>query len=118
MAAERGVDTGGGWRRNRGREGPGVVKVLIRLRTADRSSAGRCGSHVRHEVCSPERPSLDEKAGEINKYLAIGLSRRAIAKLCGCSPTTLYAWLKLRRPEVLETKKGDACNPAEGAQVE
>lgn len=48
-----------------------------------------------------ERLSLDEKAAEIDKYLAIGLNRRAVAKLCECSPNTLYTWLRRRRPEVL-----------------
>ena len=48
-----------------------------------------------------ERLSLDEKAQEIDKYLAMGLNRRAIAKLCECSPNTLYTWLRRRRPEVL-----------------
>lgn len=48
-----------------------------------------------------EKLGLDEKAGEIDKYLALGLNKRAIAKLCGCSPNTLYNWLKRRRPEVL-----------------
>lgn len=48
-----------------------------------------------------ERLSLDEKAAEIDKYLALGLNRRAIAKLCACSPNTLYTWLRRRRPAVL-----------------
>lgn len=54
------------------------------------------------------RLSLDEKASEIDKYLAIGLNRRAIAKLCECSPNTLYTWLRRRRPAVLE-KEEQAC---------
>lgn len=52
-------------------------------------------------VGEAERLSLDGKAAEIDKYLALGLNRRAIAKLCECSPTTLYAWLKRRRPGVI-----------------
>lgn len=48
-----------------------------------------------------ERLSLDEKADEIDKYIKIGLNRRAIAKLCACSPTTLYTWLRRRRPTVM-----------------
>ena len=34
-------------------------------------------------------------------FLALGLNRRAIAKLCGCSPNTFYRWLQRRRPELL-----------------
>lgn len=47
------------------------------------------------------RLALDDKANEIDKYLALGLNRRAIAKLCGCSPNTLYTWLRRRRPDVI-----------------
>ena len=39
------------------------------------------------------RVKLDDKADEIRRYLSIGLSKRAIAKLVACSPTTLYDWL-------------------------
>ena len=49
-----------------------------------------------------ERLALDDKADEIDKYLALGLNKRAIAKLCGCSPTTLYDWLKRRRPGMVQ----------------
>jgi DNA invertase Pin-like site-specific DNA recombinase len=48
------------------------------------------------------RLTLDGKANEIDKYLAFGLNRRAIAKLCGCSPNTLYTWLRRRRPAAME----------------
>lgn len=47
-----------------------------------------------------EKLSLDPKAAEIDRYLALGLNRRAISKLCGCSPTTFYSWLRRRRPEM------------------
>jgi len=50
------------------------------------------------------RLSLDAKAAEIDKYLAIGLNKRAIAKLCACSPGTLYSWLERRRPAVLDSQ--------------
>ncbi|NMG17718.1 recombinase family protein [Aromatoleum bremense] len=55
-----------------------------------------------------ERLSLDNKATEIDKYLVIGLNRRAIAKLCGCSPNTLYTWLRRRRPEAMAKEIVDA----------
>ena len=45
-----------------------------------------------------DRLALDDKADEIDKYLKLGLNKRAISKLCGCSPTTLYDWLRRRRP--------------------
>ncbi len=51
-----------------------------------------------------ERLGLDAKAAEIDKYLAIGLNKRAIAKLCECSPGTLYTWLERRRPVIIGSK--------------
>lgn len=45
-----------------------------------------------------ERLSLDDKAAEIDRYLKLGLNKRSIAKLCNCSPQTLYDWIKRRRP--------------------
>ena len=41
---------------------------------------------------------LDAKAAEIKGYLAKGISKRAIAKLVDCSPSTLYDWLARRKP--------------------
>jgi transposase len=43
---------------------------------------------------------LDAKTEEIRRYLALGLSKRAIAKLVRCSPTTLYGWLARRQVRV------------------
>jgi transposase len=40
---------------------------------------------------------LDAKAIEIKGYLAKGISKRAIAKLVDCSPSTLYDWLERRK---------------------
>lgn len=40
---------------------------------------------------------LDDKAAEIKGYLAKGISKRAIAKLVDCSPSTLYDWLERRK---------------------
>lgn len=49
-----------------------------------------------------ERVKLDAHEDEIRRYLAKGISRRAIAKLVDCAPSTLYAWLDRRnlRPRV------------------
>lgn len=45
-----------------------------------------------------ESLTLDSRAAEIDKYLNLKLNKRAIAKLLECSPTTLHAWIKRRRP--------------------
>lgn len=39
---------------------------------------------------------LDSKEAEIRGYLAKGISKRSIAKLIECSPSTLYDWLARR----------------------
>ena len=39
---------------------------------------------------------LDEKEAEIRGYLAQGISKRAIANLVECSPSTLYQWMERR----------------------
>jgi transposase-like protein len=38
------------------------------------------------------RRKLDAKEGEIQGYLAKGISKRSIAKLVECTPSTLYDW--------------------------
>jgi transposase len=40
---------------------------------------------------------LDDRETEIRAYLAKGISKRAIAKLVDCSPSTLYDWLARRK---------------------
>jgi DNA invertase Pin-like site-specific DNA recombinase len=43
------------------------------------------------------RLKLDAKEAEIRGYLAKGISKRSIAKLVDCSPSTLYEWLARRK---------------------
>lgn len=42
------------------------------------------------------RVKLDDRAEEIRRYLTKGISKRAIAKLVDCAPSTLYDWLARR----------------------
>ena len=70
------------------------TKEALRQRKASGTRLGRTPGKA-------ERLALDAKAAEIDRYLAIGLNKRAIAKLCECSPGTLYAWLERRRPTVM-----------------
>ena len=42
------------------------------------------------------RVKLDDRAEEIRCYLTKGISKRAIAKLVDCAPSTLYDWLARR----------------------
>ena len=40
---------------------------------------------------------LDDRRAEIVDYLNKGVSKRSVAKILGCSPTTLYSWILRRR---------------------
>ena len=82
-----------------------IEREFISLRTtealAKRKAAGQ--PLGRPKGSRAPRVKLDERADEIQRYLAIGLSKRAIAKLVECSPTTLYDWLARRNVRVSPT---------------
>ena len=40
-----------------------------------------------------KKHKLDAQADKIGQYLKLGLDKRAIAKLVGCAPNTLYKWI-------------------------
>lgn len=71
------------------------ISARTREALAKRKAAGM-------KLGRPEGPAkalrLDASAKKIDDYLQLKLDKRAIAKLLGCSPNTLYAWLKVRRP--------------------
>lgn len=48
---------------------------------------------------------LDEFETEIRSYLAKGISKRSIAKLLDCSPSTLYDWLSRKHLYQPKSKK-------------
>ena len=54
-----------------------------------------------------QKLGLDDQAKKIDEYQALKLNKRAIAKLLGVSPNTLYAWLRRRRPETVDTNDID-----------
>jgi DNA invertase Pin-like site-specific DNA recombinase len=82
-----------------------IEREFISLRTtealAKRKAAGQ--PLGRPKGSRAPRVKLDERADEIQRYLAIGISKRAIAKLVECSPTTLYDWLARRNVRVSPT---------------
>ena len=55
---------------------------------------------------------LDEHAKKIDEYQALKLNKRAIAKLLGVSPNTLYAWLRRRRPGSIDAASGQGAQEA------
>ena len=76
-----------------------IERECISLRTteafAKRRAAGKPLGRPRGSLVPRVKP--DAKAEELRRYLVLGLSKRAIARLVRCSPTTLYDWLTRRR---------------------
>jgi DNA invertase Pin-like site-specific DNA recombinase len=72
-----------------------IEREFLSLRTkealARRKSQGLPLGRPRGQAKSVK---LDEQQEDILKYLKIGVSKRSIAKIVECSPTTLYSWLK------------------------
>lgn len=51
---------------------------------------------------------LDEHRADIKKWLALGLAKTSIAKLCGVSTPTLYAYLEREKLHTRKEKKENA----------
>ena len=73
-----------------------IERELISLRTtealAQRKAAGKPLGRPKGK--QSDKLKLDAKEQEIRMYLAKGISKRSIAKLVDCAPSTLYYWLK------------------------
>lgn len=73
-----------------------IERELISLRTtealAKRKAAGQ--TLGRPPGRQSAKLKLDAREQEIRMYLAKGISKRSIAKLVDCAPSTLYYWLK------------------------
>ena len=74
-----------------------IDREMISMRTiealAKRKAAGMTLGRPRGRA---KKLKLDKKSGEIRRYLELGLSKTAICKLVGCSPSTLYEWIERR----------------------
>jgi len=74
-----------------------IEREFISMRTkealAKRKAAGVVLGRPRGRA---KKLKLDKKSGEIRRYLELGLSKAAICKLVGCSPSTLYEWIERR----------------------
>ena len=46
------------------------------------------------------RVKLDQHKDDILTYLKKGVSKRSIARIVDCAPSTLYAWLKRQKPSL------------------
>ena len=73
-----------------------IERELISLRTSEalakRKAAGK--PLGRPKGRQSDKLKLDAKAQEIQMYLDKGISKRSIAKLVDCAPSTLYYWLE------------------------
>lgn len=73
-----------------------IERELISLRTTEalqsRKAAGKPLGRPKGK--KSEKLKLDAREPEIRMYLAKGISKRSIAKLVDCAPSTLYYWLK------------------------
>ena len=87
-----------------------IERELISQRTtealAKRKAAGQ--PLGRPKGSNAKRVKLDDKEVEIRSYLDKGISKRSIAKLVECSPSTLYDWLARRniRPRRVASASG------------
>ena len=75
-----------------------IEREFISLRTKE--ALAKCKQDGK-KLGRPKGPAkslkLDQKHDEIIGYLQKKISKRSIAKLIECSPSSLYAWLKKRR---------------------
>lgn len=78
-----------------------IEQSLISART-DEALAKRKAEGIKlgRLVGASRNIKLDKHADKIDGYLVKGINKVAIAKRLDVSPTTLYEWLKVRRPSL------------------
>lgn len=83
-----------------------IERELISLRTSEalakRKAAGKPLGRPKGRQSA--KLKLDSKATEIQRYLEKGISKRSIAKLVDCAPSTLYYWLSRHKHQSLKSK--------------
>jgi DNA invertase Pin-like site-specific DNA recombinase len=72
-----------------------IEREFISLRTTEALALRKAqGVKLGRPSRPAERVKLDNHEKEIRAYLAKGISKRSIAKLVDCAPSTLYDWLE------------------------
>jgi DNA invertase Pin-like site-specific DNA recombinase len=80
-----------------------IERDLLRARTKAALDARRAaGLPMGRPVGSRGTSKLDAHRATIDKCLDAAVSKRAIARMIGCSPTTLHAWLEASAPAQTE----------------
>jgi DNA invertase Pin-like site-specific DNA recombinase len=76
-----------------------IEREMIALRTTEALAKRRAAGLPlgRPKGTRAAQRKLDVKEAEICGYLAKGISKRSIAKLVECAPSTLYDWLAYRK---------------------
>lgn len=76
-----------------------IEREFISMRTKEALAKRKAEGMVlgRPKGKKAKKVKLDKHAVEIRKYLDLGISKRAICKLVGCSPSTLYEWIERRK---------------------
>ena len=72
-----------------------IEREFISLRTTEALAKCKADGKIlgRPQGAQSAKLKLDAKEKEIRMYLAKGISKRSIAKLVDCAPSTLYYWL-------------------------
>ncbi|MDC9720925.1 MAG: recombinase family protein [Gammaproteobacteria bacterium] len=80
-----------------------IEREFISMRTKEALAARKAaGMELGRPKGRAEKVKLDEHEEEIKDYLRKGISKRGIAKLVNCAPSTLYDWLNRRNIKVKE----------------
>jgi DNA invertase Pin-like site-specific DNA recombinase len=75
-----------------------IEREFISLRTKEALAKCKQDGKILGRPRGPAKTlKLDDKRDEIMGYLQKKISKRSIAKLIECAPSSLYAWLKKRR---------------------
>lgn len=85
-----------------------IEREFISLRTAEALAKRKADGKPlgRPKGRQSARLKLDDREREIRDYLTKGISKRSIAKLVDCAPSTLYDWLKRRQIRTRQSSGG------------